>query len=219
MLSKAISWFVEGFRLFKLGWSVFLLQTLFLFITIAVSYLMKIFVLSIFLYIIQILLTAGMFISFYNLKNSRKITFDNLFDGFSYNLSGLVMLSIIFLLSSLVVSYLLVQFVNVNDIISNYKQIAIKNYTPIFLIAILDAIINFILTLSMPFVAIKKLNVFESIRKSVVICLKHLISIVILLFIFFVLGVFATFSIIGWLILFPVGIGSIFAIFHENYDI
>ncbi len=218
MLSKAVSWFVEGFRLFKLGWSVFLLQTLFIFITIAVSYLMKIFVLSIFLYIIQILLTAGMFISFYNLKNSRKITFDNLFDGFSYNLSGLIMLSIIFLLSSLVVSYLLVQFVNVNNII-NYKQIAIKNYTPIFLIAILDAIINFILMLSMPFVAIKKLNVFESIQKSVVICLRHLISIVILLFIFFVLGVFATFSIIGLLILFPVGIGSIFAIFHENYDI
>ncbi len=131
MLSKAISWVAEGFRLFKLAWSVFLLQTLFIFLTIAVSYLMKIFVLSIFLYIIQILLTAGMFISFYNVKNSQKITFDNLFDGFSYNLSGLIMLSIIFLLFSLIASYLLVQFVNVNDFISNYKQIAIKNYTPI----------------------------------------------------------------------------------------
>ncbi|HHS49230.1 MAG TPA: hypothetical protein ENM99_05220, partial [Desulfurella acetivorans] len=116
MLSKAFSWLSQSFELFKQAWLTFVLQTLFILLTIIVSYLMKILILSVFLYVIYLILIAGMFISFDNVKNSKKITFDNLFDGFSNNLSNLIMLGIIFLLFSLIVSYFLAQFVNLDTI-------------------------------------------------------------------------------------------------------
>jgi hypothetical protein len=218
MLSKAFSWLSQGFELFKQAGFIFVFQTLFIFLTIVVSYLMKIFVLSVFLYVIQLLLTAGMFISFDNVKNSKKITFDNLFDGFSNNLSNLIMLSIIFLLFSLIVSYFLVQFVNI-DAISSFKHIDPKNYTPIFIIMIVDVIVNFVLMLAIPFVAIQKLSVFNAIKESIIVCVKNLISLIFLLIIYFVLAILATFSIIGWLVLFPVLIGSTYIIFKEHYSI
>jgi hypothetical protein len=218
MLSKAFSWLSQGFELFKQAGFVFVFQTLFIFLTIVVSYLMKIFVLSVFLYVIQLLLTAGMFISFDNVKNSKKITFDNLFDGFSNNLSNLIMLSIIFLLFSLIVSYFLVQFVNI-DAISSFKHIDPKNYTPIFIIMLVDIIVNFVLMLAIPFVAIQKLSVFNAIKESIIVCVKNLISLIFLLIVYFVLAILATFSIIGWLVLFPVLIGSTYTIFKEHYSI
>ena len=218
MLSKAFSWLSQGFELFKQAGFIFVFQTLFIFLTIVVSYLMKIFVLSVFLYVIQLLLTAGMFISFDNVKNSKKITFDNLFDGFSNNLSNLIMLSIIFLLFSLIVSYFLVQFVNI-DAISSFKHIDPKNYTPIFIIMIVDVIVNFVLMLAIPFVAIQKLSVFNAIKESIIVCVKNLISLIFLLIIYFVLAILATFSIIGWLVLFPVLVGSTYTIFKEHYSI
>jgi len=218
MLSKAFSWLSQGFELFKQAGFIFVFQTLFIFLTIVVSYLMKIFVLSVFLYVIQLLLTAGMFISFDNVKNSKKITFDNLFDGFSNNLSNLIMLSIIFLLFSLIVSYFLVQFVNI-DAISSFKHIDPKNYTPIFIILLVDVIVNFVLMLAIPFVAIQKLSVFNAIKESIIVCVKNLISLIFLLIIYFVLAILATFSIIGWLVLFPVLIGSTYIIFKEHYSI
>lgn len=218
MLSKAFSWLSQGFELFKQAGFIFVFQTLFIFLTIVVSYLMKIFVLSVFLYVIQLLLTAGMFISFDNVKNSKKITFDNLFDGFSNNLSNLIMLSIIFLLFSLIVSYFLVQFVNI-DAISSFKHIDPKNYTPIFIIMIVDVIVNFVLMLAIPFVAIQKLSVFNAIKESIIVCVKNLISLIFLLIVYFVLAILATFSIIGWLVLFPVLIGSTYIIFKEHYSI
>jgi|GEM_PF-3248031 len=218
MLSKAFSWLSQGFELFKQAGFIFVFQTLFIFLTIVVSYLMKIFVLSVFLYVIQLLLTAGMFISFDNVKNSKKITFDNLFDGFSNNLSNLIMLSIIFLLFSLIVSYFLVQFVNI-DAISSFKHIDPKNYTPIFIIMIVDVIVNFVLMLAIPFVAIQKLSVFNAIKESIIVCVKNLISLIFLLIIYFVLAILATFSIIGWLVLFPVLVGSTYIIFKEHYSI
>lgn len=218
MLSKAFSWLSQGFELFKQAGFIFVFQTLFIFLTIVVSYLMKIFVLSVFLYVIQLLLTAGMFISFDNVKNSKKITFDNLFDGFSNNLSNLIMLSIIFLLLSLIVSYFLVQFVNI-DAISSFKHIDPKNYTPIFIIMLVDVIVNFVLMLAIPFVAIQKLSVFNAIKESIIVCVKNLISLIFLLIVYFVLAILATFSIIGWLVLFPVLIGSTYIIFKEHYSI
>lgn len=218
MLSKAFSWLSQGFELFKQAGFIFVFQTLFIFLTIVVSYLMKIFVLSVFLYVIQLLLTAGMFISFDNVKNSKKITFDNLFDGFSNNLSNLIMLSIIFLLFSLIVSYFLVQFVNI-DAISSFKHIDPKNYTPIFIIMLVDVIVNFVLMLAIPFVAIQKLSVFNAIKESIIVCVKNLISLIFLLIVYFVLAILATFSIIGWLVLFPVLIGSTYIIFKEHYSI
>jgi hypothetical protein len=218
MLTKAFSWLSQGFELFKQAGFIFVFQTLFIFLTIVVSYLMKIFVLSVFLYVIQLLLTAGMFISFDNVKNSKKIIFDNLFDGFSNNLSNLIMLSIIFLLFSLIVSYFLVQFVNI-DAISSFKHIDPKNYTPIFIIMIVDVIVNFVLMLAIPFVAIQKLSVFNAIKESIIVCVKNLISLIFLLIIYFVFAILATFSIIGWLVLFPVLIGSTYIIFKEHYSI
>ena len=218
MLSKAFSWLSQGFELFKQAGFIFVFQTLFIFLTIVVSYLMKIFVLSVFLYVIQLLLTAGMFISFDNVKNSKKITFDNLFDGFSNNLSNLIMLSIIFLLFSLIVSYFLVQFVNI-DTISSFKHIDPRNYTPIFIIMLVDIIVNFVLMLAIPFVAIQKLSVFNAIKESIIVCVKNLISLIFLLIVYFVLAILATFSIIGWLVLFPVLIGSTYIIFKEHYSI
>jgi hypothetical protein len=218
MLSKAFSWLSQGFELFKQAGFIFVFQTLFIFLTIVVSYLMKIFVLSVLLYVIQLLLTAGMFISFDNVKKSKKITFDNLFDGFSNNLSNLIMLSIIFLLFSLIVSYFLVQFVNI-DAISSFKHIDPKNYTPIFIILLVDVIVNFVLMLAIPFVAIQKLSVFNAIKESIIVCVKNLISLIFLLIIYFVLAILATFSIIGWLVLFPVLIGSTYIIFKEHYSI
>jgi hypothetical protein len=215
MLSKAFSWLSQSFELFKQAGFTFVFQTLFIFLTIVVSYLMKISVLSVFLYIIQLLLSAGMFISFDNLKNSKKITFDNLFDGFSNNLSNLIMLSIIFLLFSLIVSYFLVQFVNINAIYS-FKHIDTKSYTPIFIIMLVDVIVNFVLMLAIPFVAIQKLSVFNAIKESIIVCMKNLISLIFLLIVYFVLAILATFSIIGWLVLFPVLIGSIYIIFKEH---
>jgi hypothetical protein len=218
MLSKAFSWLSQGFELFKQAGFIFVFQTLFIFLTIVVSYLMKIFVLSVLLYVIQLLLIAGMFISFDNVKKSKKITFDNLFDGFSNNLSNLIMLSIIFLLFSLIVSYFLVQFVNI-DAISSFKHIDPKNYTPIFIILLVDVIVNFVLMLAIPFVAIQKLSVFNAIKESIIVCVKNLISLIFLLIIYFVLAILATFSIIGWLVLFPVLIGSTYIIFKEHYSI
>jgi hypothetical protein len=218
MLSKAFSWLSQGFELFKQAGFIFVFQTLFIFLTVVVSYLMKIFVLSVFLYVIQLLLTAGMFISFDNVKNSKKIIFDNLFDGFSNNLSNLIMLSIIFLLFSLIVSYFLVQFVNI-DAISSFKHIDPKNYTPIFIIMLVDIIVNFVLMLAIPFVAIQKLSVFNAIKESIIVCVKNLISLIFLLIVYFVLAILATFSIIGWLVLFPVLIGSTYTIFKEHYSI
>ncbi|OSS41871.1 putative transmembrane protein [Desulfurella amilsii] len=218
MLSKAFSWLSQGFELFKQAGFIFVFQTLFIFLTIVVSYLMKIFVLSVFLYVIQLLLTAGVFISFDNVKKSKKITFDNLFDGFSNNLSNLITLSIIFLLCSLVVSYFLVQFVNINDVATSFKHIDSKNYAPISFIMLVDIVVNFVLMLAIPFVAIQKLNVFKAIKESIIVCVKNLIPLIFLLIIYFVLAILATFSIIGWLVLFPVLIGSIYTIFKENYS-
>lgn len=215
MLSKAYSWLSQGFELFKQASFVFVLQTLFIFLTIIVSYLMKIFILSVFLYVIQLILSAGMFISFDNVKNSKKITFDNLFDGFLNNLSNLIMLSIIFLLFSLIISYFLVQFVNI-DAVFRLKHIDSKNYLPIFIIMLVDVIVNFILMLAIPFVAIQKLNVFNAIKESVAICARNFIPFIFLFITYFILAILATFSVIGWVVLFPVLIGSVYTIFKEN---
>lgn len=219
MLSKAFDWLSGGFLLFRQAWFVFVLQTAFVFLAIAVSYLMKIFPLSIFLYIIQLILTAGMFISFDHIKNERKITFDNLFDGFSNNLSNLILLSLIFLLFSMLASYALVQFVDITNLTNSYKDLGPKNYLAIFLIMVFDIIINFVLMLAIPFVSIKKMNVLRAIQTSISICFKNLFSLALLLIIYILLSILATISLIGWLLLFPIGIGSVYAIFKENYSI
>ncbi|MGB9756099.1 MAG: hypothetical protein ACPLXO_04360 [Desulfurella sp.] len=219
MLSKAFSWFSGGFELFKQAWLVFVLQTAFIFLTIAVSYLMKIFLLSTFLYIIQLLLTAGMFMSFDNVKNERKITFDNLFDGFSNNFSSLVLLSLIFLIFSLIVSYILVKFLNITNFTTSYKHLDSKSYLAIFLVMIFDIIINFVLILAIPFIAIKKMKILKALQASISICFKHLFTLIFLFFIYIILSVLATFSLLGWLVLFPIGIGSVYTIFKENYSI
>ncbi|WP_291494314.1 hypothetical protein [Desulfurella sp.] len=221
MFSKAFNWLVQGFELFKKAGITFVLQTAFIFLTITVSYLMKILFLSIFLYVIQLILVAGMFMSFDRIKNSQKIIFDNLFDGFTNNLYNLILLSIIFLLSSFIVSYFLVQFVNIKDLVNSYKHINSINYTPIFIIMLVDIVINFVLMLAMPFITIKKMNVLEAIGKSIIVCLKNFLPLVFLFIIFLPLALIATLSLIGWLILFPVLIGSMYAIFDsyiiDNY--
>ncbi|AHF98095.1 MULTISPECIES: hypothetical protein [Desulfurella] len=217
MFSKAFNWLAQGFELFKKAGVTFVLQTAFIFLTITVSYLMKILLLSIFLYVIQLILVAGMFMSFDKIKNSQKIIFDNLFDGFTNNLYNLILLSIIFLLSSFIVSYFLVQFVNIKDLVNNYKHINSINYIPIFIIMLVDIVINFVLMLAMPFITIKKMSVLEAIGKSIVVCLKNFFPLVFLFIIYLPLAFIATISIIGWLILFPVLIGSMYEIFSDNY--
>lgn len=218
MLSKAFNWLSEAFLLFKQAWFVFVLQTAFVFLTIAVSYLMKIFLLSTFLYVIQLILTAGIFVSFDHVKNDRKITFDNLFDGFSNNFYSLILLSLIFLMFSMFASYALVQFVDITNLTTSYKNLGPKNYLAIFLIMIFDIIINFVLMLAIPFISIKKMNILKAIQTSISICFKNLFSLVLLLIIYILLSILATISLIGWLLLFPIGIGSVYAIFKENYN-
>jgi membrane-anchored glycerophosphoryl diester phosphodiesterase (GDPDase) len=81
---------------------------------------------------------------------------------------------------------------------------------------LVDVIVNFVLMLAIPFVAIQKLSVFNAIKESIIVCMKNLISLIFLLIVYFVLAILATFSIIGWLVLFPVLIGSIYIIFKEH---
>ena len=82
-----------------------------------------------------------------------------------------------------------------------------------------DIIVSFVLMLAIPFVAIQKLSVFNAIKESIIVCVKNSMSLIFLFIVYIVLAIIATFSIIGWLVLFPVLIGSVYIIFKEHYTI
>ena len=226
---RGAAWLFEGFSLFQKNWLEWIGITIILFVLTIVAAIVPFgsFLLNLFIFVFF----AGLMLGCRESEQDGDFGVYCLFTGFSEKLGELILLGILYSLGMLVIVILMVMvlFVLIGGLgfiaeiqageLDNVVQYAMSILTAVLfaLLLYLPLIMAFWFTPAL--MVLGKLNVFEAIKMSFTGCLINIVPFLLYGIVGFILSILASIPLgLGWLIVFPMIVTSIYISYQDIYE-
>ena len=226
---RGAGWLADGFGYFKRSAGHWILATILLFVISIVVSLIPLLG-SLLIYILMTVLMGGLMLGCHAQEQGGEFTVNHLFAGFSQSTGQLVLLGVLYLVGNIIIVILIIAFLFLagggmeafNALQSNDPE-AIKGLFSLIMLAVLVA-----LALYMPLlmaywfapalIVLGDVPAISAIKLSFMGCLSNIVPFLIYGIVGIILAIIATIPfMLGWLILMPMIVASIYISFREIY--
>ena len=233
--NRGAAWLIEGFEYFRRSAGAWI-GTFFILIIINIVSGFIPFAGIIIMQLLTPVFIGGLLLGCRDIANNGNLEINHLFSGFKNDLGNLVVLGLIYTLGSIfiIMSMVLVAFVSVGldffiNIINGDSNIILEDFynfeylTSLLMVVLIGLIFYVPLLMAFWFapalVVLGGQNPMESIKNSFMGCLKNTIPFLVYGLVGLILSVFATIPLLlGWFILMPIIIASIYISYLEIYN-
>jgi hypothetical protein len=232
---RGVDWLIEGFEYFRRSAGAWIGTTFILIVINIVSGLIP-FAGLIVLPLFTPVFIGGLLLGCRDIANNGNLEINHLFSGFNADFGNLVVLGLIYTLGSIfiIMSMVLVAFISVGldffiNIINGDSNIILEDFynfeylTSLLMVVLIGLIFYVPLLMAFWFapalVVLGGQNPMESIKNSFIGCLKNTVPFLVYGLVGLLLSIIATIPLLlGWFILMPIIIASIYISYLEIYN-